>query len=342
MATSMDTGQDALGGDNMEIFEEPNIEDEIMIYDSDDNIDDEMGDKSPNVSYGHVELQQDEELNDAVDVEDPDLELAEAPDERSNQVNDQDDDFEIDIGGPSDSIDVPSQVSDHATAPTTGDASIPSTQDVLTSKNRSSEPYSTTNTSNSVPDGGNQLTANTAEKHISSHDDFRGDDGAEDYENEGNGEVEEEPGYDDIDHFDAGAGEEPDGNDPDAEGSYNPETDPAPQQENIDPASQLSSDSHSNQRRTSNHYDSPEYKNEYADFPITLYYQEHEMSLFHHREGDSMYLLGDPSLVHEPFRDLLAACREKLEGTIDESVELVIEAPSLSLSIGEVSTNSCE
>ncbi|KAI9668565.1 MAG: hypothetical protein M1831_001004 [Alyxoria varia] len=337
MATSMDTGQeDALGNDNMEIFEDQNIQDEIMIYDSDDNIDDEMGDKSPNVFDGDVEPQQDEELNDAIEAEDPDLELTEAPDAPLNQDNDQEDDFDIDIGGPSDSIEVPGlDHLDRQTVPANGDSSLSATQDMPTSSDPPTQPQSNGTGLDPVPNSVNQVTAaDKAEEHVSLPDEFGREDENEDHENEGNDEHVAEPELDESEQPDTGAGEEDDGHD-DAEGSYDPKSDPALQNENVDPGSQISSDSHPNQRRTSNHYDSPEYKNEYADHPITLFYQDNEMCLFHPREGDSMYLLGDPSLVHEPFKDLLAACREKLGGTVDESVELEIEAPSLGLRIGE-------
>lgn len=71
--------------------------------------------------------------------------------------------------------------------------------------------------------------------------------------------------------------------------------------------------------------------------PVTLRYQDQDMSLFPPLEEDdsATYFLGDPSLAFEPFDKILSACRDLLGESIGHDDEMVIDVPSLGLHICE-------
>lgn len=72
--------------------------------------------------------------------------------------------------------------------------------------------------------------------------------------------------------------------------------------------------------------------------PVTLIYQDTEMSLFPPAEGDqTTYFLGDERLVSQNLENLLGACRNVLAGSIEEEEKLEFSIDDLGLRISEVS-----
>lgn len=76
-----------------------------------------------------------------------------------------------------------------------------------------------------------------------------------------------------------------------------------------------------------------------ALYPVKVYYQDNEISLFPPREGDSSetFFLEDENLAYEPFGKLLASCREVLREHIADTEVLVVDIESLNLQLMEVS-----
>lgn len=72
--------------------------------------------------------------------------------------------------------------------------------------------------------------------------------------------------------------------------------------------------------------------------PVTLIYQDTEMSLFPPAEGDqTTYFLGDEGLVSQNLENLFGACRNVLAGSIEEEERLEFSIDDLGLRISEVS-----
>lgn len=72
--------------------------------------------------------------------------------------------------------------------------------------------------------------------------------------------------------------------------------------------------------------------------PVTLIYQDTEMSLFPPAEGgQTTYFLGDEGLVNQNIENLFVACRNVLAGSIEEEEKLEFSIDDLGLRISEVS-----
>lgn len=71
--------------------------------------------------------------------------------------------------------------------------------------------------------------------------------------------------------------------------------------------------------------------------PVTLIYQDTEMSLFPPAEGgQTTYFLGDEGLVSQNIENLFVACRNVLAGSIEEEEKLEFSIDDLGLRISEV------
>lgn len=71
--------------------------------------------------------------------------------------------------------------------------------------------------------------------------------------------------------------------------------------------------------------------------PVTLIYQDTEMSLFPPAEGgQTTYFLGDEGLVSQNIENLFGACRNVLAGSIEEEEKLEFSIDDLGLRISEV------
>ncbi|KAL5362878.1 hypothetical protein BJX96DRAFT_110408 [Aspergillus floccosus] len=72
-------------------------------------------------------------------------------------------------------------------------------------------------------------------------------------------------------------------------------------------------------------------------YPVKVYYQENEISLFPPQEGDSSetFFLEDESLAYEPLGKLFASCREVLRDHIGENEVLVMDVDSLNIQLTE-------
>ncbi|KAI9042189.1 uncharacterized protein KD926_006108 [Aspergillus affinis] len=75
-------------------------------------------------------------------------------------------------------------------------------------------------------------------------------------------------------------------------------------------------------------------------YPVKVYYQDNEISLFPPREGDSSetFFLEDENLAYEPFGKLLESCREVLREHIADSEVLVMDIDTLNLQLTEDSS----
>lgn len=72
--------------------------------------------------------------------------------------------------------------------------------------------------------------------------------------------------------------------------------------------------------------------------PVTLIYQDTEMSLFPPSEGgQTTYFLGDEGLVNQNIENLFVACRNVLAGSIEEEENLEFSIEDLGLRISEAS-----
>lgn len=73
-------------------------------------------------------------------------------------------------------------------------------------------------------------------------------------------------------------------------------------------------------------------------YPVKVYYQENEISLFPPREGDSSetFFLEDENLAYEHFGKLLESCREVLREHIADTEVLVVDIEALNLQLTEV------
>ncbi|PLN79015.1 hypothetical protein BDW42DRAFT_135961 [Aspergillus taichungensis] len=73
-------------------------------------------------------------------------------------------------------------------------------------------------------------------------------------------------------------------------------------------------------------------------YPIKVYYQDNEISLFPPREGDTSetFFLEDESLAHGPFAKLFESCREVLHDHIGDNEVLVMDVDALNLQLNEV------
>ncbi|PLB48866.1 hypothetical protein P170DRAFT_357999 [Aspergillus steynii IBT 23096] len=78
-----------------------------------------------------------------------------------------------------------------------------------------------------------------------------------------------------------------------------------------------------------------------ALYPVKVYYQENEISLFPPREGDSSetFFLEDENLAYEPFGKLLESCREVLREHIADTELLVVDIETLNLQLTEDSSH---
>lgn len=78
-----------------------------------------------------------------------------------------------------------------------------------------------------------------------------------------------------------------------------------------------------------------------ALYPVKVYYQDNEISLFPPREGDSSetFFLEDENLAYEPFGKLLESCREVLHEHIADSEVLVMDIETLNLQLTEDSSH---
>lgn len=74
-------------------------------------------------------------------------------------------------------------------------------------------------------------------------------------------------------------------------------------------------------------------------YPVKVYYQDNEISLFPPREGDASetFFLEDESLAYESFGTLISACREVLQNHISENEVLVIDIETMNFQLTEVS-----
>ncbi|PWY88807.1 hypothetical protein BO94DRAFT_545885 [Aspergillus sclerotioniger CBS 115572] len=72
-------------------------------------------------------------------------------------------------------------------------------------------------------------------------------------------------------------------------------------------------------------------------YPVKVYYQDNEISLFPPREGDSSetFFLEDESLAFESFGKLFESCREVLRDHISESDVLVVDVEALNIQLTE-------
>ena len=78
-------------------------------------------------------------------------------------------------------------------------------------------------------------------------------------------------------------------------------------------------------------------------YPIKVYYQENEISLFPPREGDTSetFFLEDESLAHGPFAKLFESCREVLHDHIGDNEVLVMDVDAMNLQLNEVCLPFC-
>ncbi|PYH45730.1 uncharacterized protein BP01DRAFT_382350 [Aspergillus saccharolyticus JOP 1030-1] len=74
-----------------------------------------------------------------------------------------------------------------------------------------------------------------------------------------------------------------------------------------------------------------------ALYPVKVYYQETEISLFPPREGDSSetFFLEDESLAYGSFAKLLGACRDVLKEHVSEKEVLIMDVDALNLQLVE-------
>ncbi|KKK23705.1 hypothetical protein ARAM_005747 [Aspergillus rambellii] len=79
-----------------------------------------------------------------------------------------------------------------------------------------------------------------------------------------------------------------------------------------------------------------------ALYPVKVYYQENEISLFPPREGDSSetFFLEEEGLAYEPFKKLFESLREVLQDHINTNEVLVMEVESLNIQLTEDSLNT--
>lgn len=87
--------------------------------------------------------------------------------------------------------------------------------------------------------------------------------------------------------------------------------------------------------------DENDLKESYCIHPVTVIYQDNEISLFppigHEEDRSSTYFLQDEQLANESISKLLGACRTVLGESISTQEELIIELEELGLQLGEVS-----
>ncbi|KAL4893738.1 hypothetical protein BDV59DRAFT_177060 [Aspergillus ambiguus] len=78
-----------------------------------------------------------------------------------------------------------------------------------------------------------------------------------------------------------------------------------------------------------------------ALYPVKVYYQDNEISLFPPREGDSSetFFLEDESLAYEPLGKLFASCRKVLRDHVGENEVLVMDIDSLNIQLTEDSVH---
>ncbi|GAB1217876.1 hypothetical protein ATERTT37_007119 [Aspergillus terreus] len=74
-----------------------------------------------------------------------------------------------------------------------------------------------------------------------------------------------------------------------------------------------------------------------ALYPVKVYYQDNEISLFPPQEGDSSetFFLEDEGLAYEPLGKLFASCREVLRDHVGENEVLVMDVDSLNIQLTE-------
>ncbi|KAL4809268.1 hypothetical protein BDV18DRAFT_131612 [Aspergillus unguis] len=72
-------------------------------------------------------------------------------------------------------------------------------------------------------------------------------------------------------------------------------------------------------------------------YPVKVYYQDNEISLFPPREGDvsETFFLEDESLAHQSFGTLVSACRQVLRDHVNENEVLVIDIETLNFQLTE-------
>ncbi|PWY90031.1 hypothetical protein BO70DRAFT_349998 [Aspergillus heteromorphus CBS 117.55] len=77
-------------------------------------------------------------------------------------------------------------------------------------------------------------------------------------------------------------------------------------------------------------------------YPVKVYYQENEISLFPPREGDSseMFFLEDEGLAYGPFDKLFASCHAVLHEHIGDGEVLVIDVEALNIQLTEDSIHT--
>jgi hypothetical protein len=74
-------------------------------------------------------------------------------------------------------------------------------------------------------------------------------------------------------------------------------------------------------------------------YPVKVYYQDNEISLFPPREGDSSetFFLEDESLAYAPLGELFQSCRVVLREHIGDNEVLVVDVDALNIQLNEVS-----
>ncbi|PYH88296.1 hypothetical protein BO71DRAFT_414205 [Aspergillus ellipticus CBS 707.79] len=77
-------------------------------------------------------------------------------------------------------------------------------------------------------------------------------------------------------------------------------------------------------------------------YPVKVYYQENEISLFPPREGDSseMFFLEDESLAYGPFDKLFESCHEVLREHIGDGEVLIMDVEALNIQLAEDSLHT--
>ncbi|KAL4912812.1 hypothetical protein BDW62DRAFT_193725 [Aspergillus aurantiobrunneus] len=72
-------------------------------------------------------------------------------------------------------------------------------------------------------------------------------------------------------------------------------------------------------------------------YPVKVYYQDNEISLFPPREGDSSetFFLEDEGLAYDSFGKLFVACREVLQNHINENEVLIVDIETLNIQLTE-------
>ncbi|OGM46719.1 conserved glutamic acid-rich protein [Aspergillus bombycis] len=72
-------------------------------------------------------------------------------------------------------------------------------------------------------------------------------------------------------------------------------------------------------------------------YPVRVYYQDNEISLFPPQEGDSSetFFLEDENLAYTPLGELFRSCRQVLQGNVGENEVLVMDVDALNIQLTE-------